>query len=626
MTTVQLFGDIGLYSNYKQIINFTSVSAQNAWFNSKTKKTVTNVIYNKVYNSLKLNMSYGEAIQYSYVRLLDLDNTGRIYYNFVSAVNLIDDATVEFILEPDVIQTYMTYWSLKESMVNRAHVDRWSKTADTPIRITPNNDGINAIYDVESKDIFCNKYRDSPNSEQYAEYNYAIFFAYIVFKADSGIKMYASPFVYCSDPSAPTSAISLVHEDESDANTFLAVSSFANNDVLTYFNIDPESVLSMFVTPFSPFSYTYQQSTHMSTQWVLDFNSVTYVTSTSDLKYDVMDVPIQGGTVKFEPNIFVVDAVKPVKPTDNADASDTFEPALYMAPYRIRNVSTASGSMNIDIPDTALEKDEKISFVQLYGNTSQNVLVLYGEEYDRLYGRAVEPMIDAYNEGSVQAYMMDTIDVFNNAWLTYALTQKDSDRQILNNNAISSVIQGLLFGSYGGALVTSRGTGGTDKRSLAKMATRMGPGIALGGLASAGAALIDSHYAWENQLLEERKIENKAQNISISGNNGVNNIVMGVSFPTFIVLKCDDTNYQRAYDNFRKYGYMINQFTELDINSRKYYNYVMTNGAVIGGAIPENVRDIIASIFDSGVTIFHGDYCDTLTYPTKENIERSLMT
>ena len=108
MTTVQLFGDIGLYSNYKQIINFTSVSAQNAWFNSKTKKTVSNVIYNKVYNSLKLNMSYGEAIQYSYVRLLDLDNTGRIYYNFVSAVNLIDDATVEFILEPDVIQTYMT--------------------------------------------------------------------------------------------------------------------------------------------------------------------------------------------------------------------------------------------------------------------------------------------------------------------------------------------------------------------------------------------------------------------------------------------------------------------------------------------------------------------------------------
>ena len=632
MTTVQLFGDIGLYSNYKQIINFSSVSAQNTWFNSKTKKTISNVIYNKVYNSLKLNMSYGEAIQYSYVRLLDLDNTGRIYYNFVSAVNLIDDATVEFILEPDVIQTYMTYWSLKESMVNRAHVDRWSTSSNKPIRITPNKEGIDASYSVESYNEFMEHIPTI--ASEIITFNECIQFVYIIIKGEYALQLYFAPVLIGATSSLGWNVGRvLYHGDKSDR--FPELSDIVSNDILR--GTDPESVICMGICPFSPLDFTVGEAEFDTPNYYYNVNfdlpdsSQSFYAELGGKVFVYMNLGELSDVMidKFKISVLDVNAIIPIKPSDNSDASDTFEPALYMAPYRYRNISTASASMNFDIPDISIVEDEKISFVSMYGLSAQSILTVYGIDLDGFAGGTwlqADAISDSYNIGLSSISMMDSIDVFNNPWTTYMLTQRDSDRQIINNNAISSVLQGLLFGSYGGALVTSRGTGGTDKRSLAKMATRMGPGIALGGLASAGAAIIDSHYAWENQLLEERKIQNKAQQISISGTNGAQNASFGISIPRFNVLKCDDANYQRAYDNFRKYGYMINQFTELDINSRKYYNYVMTNGAVIGGAIPENVRDIIASIFDSGVTIFHGDYCDTLTYPTKENIERSLMT
>lgn len=615
MTTVQLFGDIGLYANYKKTIDFSTISEQNAWFNSKQKTTIQNVIYNKPYNSLKLNMQYGQAMQYSYARLLDLDTTGRIYYFFISTVNVIDDATVEFILEPDVIQTYMTYWSLGESMVNRAHVDRWSASSTNPIRITPNNDSINAIYSEESNNIIGDAISHSQTDD--------VYYAYVIYydSTTTSIKIIWSPVL-----DNPNNTVKW-HYGQEDAKAFANISNYASNQILESFSIDPESVMTIGVTPYN----------------VNISGSISYNSTDNIFEYITTDTPteatgpgpVMSAFVDELWNPFHVDTwlraiqtfditdVRPVKPTNNSASSDTYEPALFMRPYRMRSIASPNSIFNFDIPDNVLDESESVSVMNLFNPTNSTIACVIGVEQGDM--DTEDFMNEARNKGLMFQTMMDTVDVFSDRWLTYALTQQAQDRQILNNQAISNVLQGLIFGSYGGALVTSRGTGGKDRRSLGKMATRMVPGIALGGIASAGSALIDSHFAWENQLLEEQKIQNTAQNINIGGNGGAVNTLYGMSLPRFVVTKCDDTNYTRAYNNFRKYGYLINEFTSLNIKSRKYYNYILTNGACIEGAIPEDARDLISQIFDSGVTIFHGDYCDTLEYPTYENIERSLI-
>lgn len=609
MTTVQLFGDIGLYANYKQTVDFSTITEQNAWFNGKTHTTINNVNYNKAYNSLKLNIDYGTALQYTYCRLLNLDSTNRIYYYFVTNVNVIDDNTVEFILEMDVFQTFMTYWSLKESMVNRAHVDRWG-SGTNPIRITPNTEGIDGLYESE---YLQNLLQQSAPGIQFV-------FMVVEELSHAELRLYIAPvYTNAQGTNYP------LRFDTEISTPYPVMSDFVTNRVLSLFEIDPESVLAICVSPISPVEYTIDLVTGSDPHYAVEFN--TQYQTKNDMVLASIDFTGYGDLKGFFFTSFVrtVNDSRPTKPVENDTASDIYEPALYLSPYRIRQIVNATRTIDMEVPDNFITDTPNITSTLLISASSQYIAFLPGRNIDTTDGGKSAQFLNAQSEGLMNTSILDTIDVFSNAWLTYSLTQRDSDRQILANNAISNVLQGAIFGSYGGALVTSRGTGGKDKRSIGQMATRMAPGIALGGLASAGSAIIDSHFAWENQNLEDRKIRNKASTVSISGSNGAINVNYGLNTPYYQVMKCDDTNYQRAYDNFRKYGYLINQFTTLDIRSRKYFNYVMTNGAVIGGSLPEDARSIIASAFDGGITIFHGDYSSTLEYPTYENIERSLM-
>lgn len=615
MTTVQLFGDIGLYANYKKTIDFSTISEQNAWFNNKQKTTIQNVIYNKPYNSLKLNMQYGQAMQYSYARLLDLDTTGRIYYFFISTVNVIDDATVEFILEPDVIQTYMTYWTLGESMVNRAHVDRWSPDTTDPIRISPNKDTINAIYNIEDSTIIGGN----------VSHNYAndVYYAYCIYydNTANAIKVLWSPVL-----DDPTKTVAYKYGTDQE-NRFANLGSFVSNEIFERFAIDPESVMSMGVTPFN--IDTNGQIVHISSPTeVYEYQSDLDPEKNKDPEYLMcafVDILWNAEhTDRWLNNIqeFSVDDSRPQKPQNNVTASDIYEPAMYMNPYRRRLIASANSIYNFEVPDNILLEAEKVTVISMLSATSSSITCVVGMEQETM--KNDEYVMQARNKGLLSQTMMDTIDIYSDRWLTYALTQQAQDRQILNNQAISNVLQGMIFGSYGGALVSSRGSSGKDK-GMGQLVSKMIPGIAIGGVASGGAALIDSHFAWQNQLLEEQKIQNQAQQINIAGTGGGMNTLYGMSLPSYVVMKCDDANYDRGYANYRKYGYLINEFTSLNIKSRKYYNYILTNGACIEGAIPEDARDLISQIFDSGVTIFHGDYCDTLEYPTYENIERSLI-
>ena len=617
MTTVQLFGDIGLYANYKKTIDFSTISEQNAWFNSKQKTTIQNVIYNKPYNSLKLNMQYGQAMQYSYVRLLDLDTTGRIYYFFISTVNVIDDTTVEFILEPDVIQTYMTYWSLGESMVNRAHVDRWSPDDTLPIRVSPNKDGINAIYNIEESTII----------GDYIAHNYGrdVYYAFAIYydNTDSAIKVIWSPVL--------NDATEFVYYNYGDENEdhFANLASYVSNELFERFGIDPQSVMTMGITPYNIDPNGQVVHIGESTSNIFEYqNTPLTPTKNKDPEYlmcayvqTLWDTDHVHGWLS---NIqsFNVDDVRPQRPQDGKSSSDIYEPAMYMNPYRRRLIASANSIYNFEMPDNIILEDEKVTVISMLSATSSSVVSIAG--LDKGAKSNDEFVLEARNKGLLNQTMLDTVDIYTDRWLTYALTQQAQDRQILNNQAISNVLQGMIFGSYGGALVSSRGSSGKDK-GMGQLVSKMIPGIAIGGVASGGAALIDSHFAWQNQLLEEQKIQNQAQEINIAGTGGGMNTLYGMSLPSYVVMKCDDANYDRGYANYRKYGYLINEFTSLNIKSRKYYNYILTNGACIEGAIPEDARDLISQIFDSGVTIFHGDYCDTLEYPTYENIERSLI-
>lgn len=81
--------------------------------------------------------------------------------------------------------------------------------------------------------------------------------------------------------------------------------------------------------------------------------------------------------------------------------------------------------------------------------------------------------------------------------------------------------------------------------------------------------------------------------------------------------------FKRSLKNyFDRMGYAIKQFMDASwfINSRPLYNYIKTVDAPITGNIPTEAKEKIASIFNTGTTIWHRD-STMYTYDYEGNIE-----
>ena len=631
MTTVELFKDIGLYMSMKETIDFTSKSQQNTWFNSKVSKTVTNVAFNKLQNLLHIPMDYGEALEYTYVRFKNLDNSGRIYYYFIHSATLIDDSTVAFQLVLDPLQNFMCEWSIGECMVNRKHCDRWNKNATVPIRVTPNIEGINCYYNTTSSML--GNFVTKDGEEYYFNwvlvgFNYTressgvarnelrtLIVPLFRKKTDNEIVSHEYEYIYLKDESGVIRHSLLISGMES----LIAGTLFSRA------GIDVNNVRYMTIVPFDIFDTVYTTGTYSHdgqsyTGAVIEINSTGLLTSGDD---DSGDNYIYFATeysrkyISFDTNLS-----KPTKPTNNATANWVFEPALFIEPYMKIGITSPSIYLDGQIPDKYISNSyNSLDFVLALSASQQNLII-----YPSVIGSEVKSFTEfnsnAYCEGMLFVAQLNSIDINSNEWLSYCLTQRAEDRQILSNTLINNTVKDALFMGYGGALVGSRGGGLTNIKGIGKAVL---PATGLATTASLIGSAVDAHYSWENQNLTERIIRNQPKTVLINGNNGLSNIVNATGGICVTEYRCDSVNFNKAYENFRKYGYEINEWQKPNIRSRKYFDYILTNGAVIDGALNQQIKEEIANVFDNGITIFHADYSDTLTYPTNENIERALL-
>ena len=79
-----------------------------------------------------------------------------------------------------------------------------------------------------------------------------------------------------------------------------------------------------------------------------------------------------------------------------------------------------------------------------------------------------------------------------------------------------------------------------------------------------------------------------------------------------------DDEVKRIDDFFSCYGYSIKKVKQPNLTGRAYWNFVQTQGAVINGNMPSSSKDAIASIFDSGITLWHngdqvGNYAQSVS-------------
>lgn len=639
MAIVNFYKDIGLDPTFKKTIDFTSKANQLAWFTSKTYTQYDNVNYNKLQNTIKINtdVNFGEALEYTYCIIEELeDSSNRLYFCFVQSVTLITKGTIEFQLVLDPFQTFMCEFTLGESMVNREHCDRWSATSTKPIRVTPNPEAINCNNTVNLFKDLTQPVEGNDTSKVHIdpEEMCTCVVCYTKRNSSSGITetvkgIFPMGINYNADGTKSqhnilgiTTPRTIDNERVDVPFCYPTINDVLDGKIPTIFGIPPEDVVYIAVIPIisrtlvceslpnidneNHYIYSGYQAIQLSETHHASFGGVRYTlamqTVTDRYVDESVDIPI--------------DFTRWLKPTDGKNYMSSYEPALHIAPYEKFVITDGSGQIKMEVPENlVLQGNTVLSIRTLIGNSGvYNLLSFYMD------------VAASGTEGAGTIIEANYMDVINDNWLTYALTQRDTDRKLVSNSNIQNAIDNLIFMGYGGSLVASRGASGNDTSARRQKNIMTGVTQAVG--MAVGASLItsavDSHYAWEAQKLNETKIQNQPNNLLVVGTGSAMINIDTIQYRVFNIT-CDSVNFKNNFQMYRKYGYEVNKFEVPDIRSRKYFNYILTSECIIEGSMNTSIKQDLATIFDNGVTIFHGDYTSELEYPVYENIERSLL-
>lgn len=363
----------------------------------------------------------------------------------------------------------------------------------------------------------------------------------------------------------------------------------------------------------------------------------------------------------------------PSKPIDGANYSDTFEPALYMNPVRKHLIVSGDNTAITEINDEIFIKCYKSGSFKFIYNVSYSASAMYNYITIEGYSRyELNAMGFAFNKIS---YLWDFI---NDAWAEYCVTQRNSDRAMMWTNIATGGI------AESGSTAVSAGIGyrSNMERSLAlsneynfnkdmsKYVTdnvyspliaqrydatnkyvlggksgninmykgMAGSAMAMSGIGGVTAFSANAIHQGLAQRAKEKAISNTPSGLATAGNSYASIINKEIE-TIYMEMICEDTSYNKYKNIFMKYGYYVGDVELPNIVSRKYFNYIKTNGVVLTGMCNNLILSSIANILDSGVTIWHMDYCaiwdrtgeepiltgDTIYDYTKENIERSLM-
>lgn len=571
---------------YKDEIDFPNIASQNSFFNatSHTKYKINGFPDD---TSIRVKAeTLSEVMDYHYVRMYDGD---KYYYHYVTSVKR--EAGVFIVsMVMDVFQTYMFDIDIKDGYMVKGHVDRWDSSGNQAWEEPP-REVINGYMDVITETSLCsssNFYLLSivtTESMSTAD-NVKLHQYFLPVPKDS--QYWGAESVFMSDPvnfNGITNFMEILNGE------FLNTVSDSTSD-----DIDPETIISMnlhYNWP-SEFDFSGSFNTGMMKYVFNNYSADFETTSTGFIAY-IGDTSFADGGYRSRS----VANPAPAAPTNGATYSTSYEPFLFADGMYKREVIDSAGNVMVDIPYN-LANSSLISmkiYPDMY-SAVQTETILIGDESN------------AYLGGMGVIYC-DTCSIFSDAWLTYSNQSRDTDRALIASQVNEAWKQAIVSNATNGAMLGSLSGG-----PMALATT--GVGIA-GGIAS---GMISEKAKWAEQDLKEKQLKNQSSSMLNTGNALQNLRVL--KNPKFVVKRVGArTLYDMAYE-YKSFGYSIDKQMEIDIRSRKFYNYIQTSGINIT-APNVDIKQALQAMFDNGMTIWHGDYTTIHGNETDENIERVLI-
>ena len=310
---------------------------------------------------------------------------------------------------------------------------------------------------------------------------------------------------------------------------------------------------------------------------------------------------------------------------DNDNGLPTFEPKLYTFPFRYFMVTDYMNTPLVIKPELCENKTLKLR-VKATNIATESKYNLYVNGYKGDYNGNLNgivnnsPLMLPVLSSAYSQFLATSSASFNqgniNAMLENDLTLKQglaTNSLNYRQNTTNNYMQGISSGLGAIASLFSLNFGGVVNGAM--------------GVAQAG---INQHFNTlsnnlnNSQLKEKNKLSNfevssmanakttdllnTPNSIKTTGNDTLFNLVNSNRKIDIIEFSLDFRYKHRIYDYFVKYGYKVNKWEKINVNSRRYFNFIKTNTCnIVGDEIPHEYLEEIKDIFNRGVTIWHVD-------------------
>jgi len=258
---------------------------------------------------------------------------------------------------------------------------------------------------------------------------------------------------------------------------------------------------------------------------------------------------------------------------------DKHEPMMYRAPAMVRKVVSGYGGTIFDVPDIAAF-ESTYSWKVTYDLNGVNVFVFAGSD-----------VIDANAIGGMGAEQAATLPIFNSAWKSYDAISRVGDDIAYKAHQVAAIGGGIAnttISAAGGFLM-----GGTAGAVLG----------AAGGITGTATSV----YANIEELKAKRTtIKNSPCNVKSGGSGLGATIDWRLDF-FYLTLQMDDQTMEKLRSMYYWYGYHVERTVKgaISLRTRKFFDFIKTDGARVRGDMNAEDLEAVAAIFDRGVTIFH---------------------
>lgn len=609
MATLYLLKGVTLDPNYETSIDFESKEAQLNYFNTYQKMAHdTNLTYSYLRSNEAIDVSYkfDELAEVNYLYYI---NNNKVYYNFVTRKEFINNNSTRLYIELDVFQTYMFDYELGECFVEREHQDRVDSNKDFIFNLEDEGIDLGPNYVIESGERLTDNDFPSnlPNVMWYyvwasdridkSEYTSAQFSSTRVNDVPTNMYCYAIPYLDYSD--LPKYELRLKYLSVS-YRLDNSAQGFRSAELLLNTLAQNPSVKSIQASRIAPFKFT------------------TTLTEENDLIYCDISPSVSGGSISTQ--------VYPAKFDNSLSAENPFYAVLINNQVNVdKSLYVGSDIKKTNAFDTiVLGANKDISREpKLLTNPYRFYSLKYSDSELKLMPQLFNGPAKVNGFKSVlptSTTMLFPIDYANsdlgknNELFSVGSNEMplrtDSWVQYYQNNK-ASLRSGMLtkIGITGATLALGIATGGV-------------------GLAVAGATALSTAGSIIGEMQKRQDIKESPDNLRATGDDIGVNMFLDNLYGEFETYTIQDAYKNKAFGFFYRLGYAVREYKTPNIKSRYYFNFIKTTECVLKtNKVSAGYAEALKDIYNKGITIWHYRNGETFSYMdyNLENWEISLI-